>query len=158
MNVASRSFGVAKHYVFPDVFITMKQKFLDWVKVTLRESAWAPLSVILFYIFGLAVHLYDLFPVMDIPSHFMGGIAITYFYRSAIRNSHNLLGETPYPIQVVSAIALTGTTTILWEFYEFVTDFLLSTHKIRGLEDTLTDLFVGLMGALVFSLLYKRRD
>jgi len=158
MNVASRSFGVAIHYVFPDVFITMNQKFSDWVKVTLRESAWAPLCVMLFYIFGLAVQLYDLFPVMDIPSHFMGGVAITYFYRSAIRNSRNLLGETPHPIQVVSAIALTGTTAVFWEFYEFITDFLLSTNKIRGLEDTLTDLFVGLMGALVFSLLYKRRD
>lgn len=136
----------------------MNQKLFDWIKTTLRESAWAPLCVMSFYIGGLAVHLYDLLPVMDIPSHFMGGVAITYFYRTAIRNSRDLLGETPYPIQVLFAFALTGTTTILWELYEFIMDFLLGTHKIRGLEDTLTDLFVGLMGALVFSLLYKRRD
>lgn len=136
----------------------MNQKNFDWIKTTLRESAWAPLGVIILYIFGLAVHLYDLFPVMDIPSHFMGGMAITYFYRAAIRNSREPLGETPYPIQVLFAFALTGTTTILWEFYEFITDFFLGTHKIRGLEDTLTDLFFGLLGALVFSLLYKRRD
>lgn len=136
----------------------MSQTFFNWFKTTLRESAWAPLCVILLYISGLALHLYDLFPVLDVPSHFLGGMAITYFYRSAIRNSREMLGETPHPIQVLSAIALTGTTAILWEFYEFITDFLLGTHKIRGLEDTLTDLFVGLMGALVFSLLYRRRN
>src|SRR6266498_2902650 len=118
----------------------MNQKFSDWIKTSLRESAWAPLCVMVLYLSGLAVHLYDLFPVLDIPSHFMGGIAITYFYRSAIRNSRRLLGETPHPIQVLLAFALTGTTTILWEFYEFITDFFLGTHKIRGLEDTLTDL------------------
>jgi hypothetical protein len=136
----------------------MNQKFSDWIKTSLRESAWAPLCVMVFYLSGLAVHLYDLYPVLDIPSHFMGGMAITYFYRSAIRNSRQLLGETPHLIQALLAFALTGTTTILWEFYEFITDFFLGTHKIRGLEDTLTDLFVGLMGALVFSLLYRRRN
>ena len=135
----------------------MNQEHLNWIKTIVRESAWAPLSVISFYAFGLATHLYDLFPVLDIPSHFMGGIAITYFYRSAIRNSRELVGETPHSIQVLLAFTLTGTTTILWEFYEKTLDTFLGTNKIRGLEDTLTDLFVGLMGALFFSWLYKRR-
>lgn len=135
----------------------MNQTFFNWAKTTLRESAWAPLCVILFYVFGLSVHLYDVYPLMDIPSHFMGGVAITYFYRSAIRNSRELLGETPYPIQVLFAFTLTGTTTIFWEFYELVTDFYFGTSKIRGLEDTLTDLFVGLLGALILSVFYKRR-
>ena len=135
----------------------LNQKRFDWLKATLRESAWAPLCILLFYGFALAVHLFDLFPVIDIPTHFIGAIAITYFYRSAIRNSRQLVGETPHSIQVLLAFTLTGTTTILWELYEKTLDTFLGTNKIRGLEDTLTDLFVGLMGALFFSWLYKRR-
>ena len=136
----------------------MDQKISNWIKTTLHESGWAPLCIFVFYILALTVHLFDLLPILDVPSHFIGAIAITYFYRSAIRNSGDVFGETPYPIQVWFAFTLTGTTTILWELYELTLDFFLDTNKIRGLEDTLTDLFVGLMGAFVFSVFYRHRN
>jgi hypothetical protein len=82
---------------------------------------------------------------------------ITYFYRSAIRNSQKFLGEIPVPIQILLAFTATGTTTVLWEFYENILDYFLRTHMVRGLTDTLTDLLLGLSGGLVFSLLYRRR-
>ena len=129
----------------------------DWILVTLRESIWAPLSVFGFYLLGLAVHLYDLYPFLDIPTHFLGGVTITYFYRSAIRNSQNFLGEVPVPIQTLFAFTCTGTTTVIWEFYENFFDRFFGTHMVRGLEDTLVDLFLGLSGALLLSLLYRRR-
>ena len=125
--------------------------------MTLRESLWAPVSVFGLYLIGLVVHLYDLYPFLDIPTHFMGGVTITYLYRCAIRNSQSFLGEIPFPIQVVFAFTCTGTTTVLWEFYENFGDRFLGTHMVRGLEDTLVDLFLGLSGALVLSLLYRRR-
>ena len=125
--------------------------------MTLRESLWAPLSVFGFYLFGLAIHLYDFYPPLDIPTHFLGGVTITYFYRSAIRNSQDFLGEIPLPIRILFALTCTGTTTVLWEFYENFGDRFLGTQMVRGLEDTLVDLFLGLSGALVLSLLYRRR-
>jgi hypothetical protein len=133
------------------------QTYFNWIFATLRESAWGPLSVFLFYLLGLAFHLYALFPPLDIPTHFMGGVMITYFYRSAIRNSQKFLGEIPVPIQILLAFTATGTTTVLWEFYENILDYFLRTHMVRGLTDTLTDLLLGLSGGLVFSLLYRRR-
>jgi len=136
--------------------ITRKQ-ITDWILATLRESAWAPLSVFGFYLFGVAIDLYDWYPWLDIPTHFLGGVAITYMYRSAIRNSQNLLGEIPQAIQILLAFTCTGTTTILWEFYENIYDYLFGTHIVRGLEDTLVDLFLGLSGALVLTLFYRRR-
>lgn len=136
---------------------TTKQTLISWVLVTLRESAWAPLSVFGFYLLGLALNLYDLFPPLDIPTHFMGGVAITYFYRSAIYNAQAFLGGIPLPIRVLLALTSTGTTTILWEFYENSFDTLFGTQMVRGLNDTLVDLFLGLSGALVLSLLYRRR-
>ena len=105
-----------------------KKYLFNWIVATLRESAWAPLSVFGFYLFGLAVHLFDNIPYMDIPTHFMGGVAITYFYRSAIRNSQEFLGEIPLSIQIIFAFTSTGTTAVLWEFYENILDHFFGFH------------------------------
>jgi hypothetical protein len=134
-----------------------KYRLTTWIIETLREAAWAPLSVVAFYAIGLTFQLFDLFPVLDIPSHFAGGVAITYFYRLAIKHAQKLVGEIPFPIQVLLAFTCTATTTIFWEFYENLLDFFLGTHMVRGLHDTIMDLFVGLSGALVLSLFYKGR-
>ena len=133
------------------------QRFISWIIYTLREAAWAPLGVLGFYGIGLALDLFDSFPYLDIPTHFIGGVVITYFYRVATRHSQKLLGEIPYPIQVLLGFTSAGTTTILWEFYENLADSFLGTQMVRGLEDTITDLFVGLLGALVVSVFYKAR-
>lgn len=135
---------------------TIKQ-LAEWVLTTLREAAWAPLGVFGFYLFGLAVDLYDLYPPLDIPTHFMGGVSITYFYRSAIYHSQGIVGDIPLPIRIIFAFTCTGTTTVLWEFYENTFDFLFGTQMVRGLEDTILDLFLGVSGALVLSLFYRRR-
>jgi len=129
-----------------------------WIFDTLREAAWAPLSVFGSYLLGLAFRLFEIFPFLDIPTHFLGGVAITYFYRVAIQHSQTLVGKIPFPIQVVFAITCTGTTTILWEFYENIFDFFFGTQMVRGLEDTIMDLFIGLLGALVLSMFYRRRS
>jgi hypothetical protein len=134
-----------------------KTTFFNWIILTLKESAWAPLSIFGFYLAGLALHLFDLFPSLDVPTHFMGGAAITYFYRSAIRNSQGIAGDIPLPVQIIFAFTCTGTTTVLWEFYENILDRVFGFHMVRGLEDTLVDLILGLSGALVLSLLYRKR-
>jgi hypothetical protein len=134
-----------------------KQQFFNWVVATLQESGWAPLSVFGFYLFGLVFHLFKLFPTLDIPTHFLGGVVITYFYRSAIGNSQRIVGDIPLPIQILLAFTCTGTTIILWEFYENLFDFFLGTRMVRGLEDTILDMLLGLLGALVLSAFYRRR-
>ena len=134
-----------------------KSQFYNWIIATLRESAWAPLSVVGFYVLGLALHLFDKYPTLDIPTHFMGGVAITYFYRSAIRNSQRIVGDIPLSVRIIFALTCTGTTIILWEFYENIMDHVFGFHMVRGLEDTIVDMFVGLSGALVLSLLYRKR-
>lgn len=134
-----------------------KQQLIDWVLATLREAAWAPLSVVVFYSLGLALHLFKMFPFIDMPTHFMGGVTITYFYRVAIRNSQKFLGDIPAPIQILLAFTATGTTTVLWEFYENLMDHFFGFQMVRGLEDTIIDLAMGLSGALVLSLFYRKK-
>jgi hypothetical protein len=133
-----------------------KKQIVNWISITLREAAWAPLSILAFYSLGLALHLYDLFPPLDLPSHLLGGVAITYFFRSAIKNSQSLVGDIPILIQIIFAFTCTGTTIIFWEFYENLLDRFFGTHMVRGLEDTIVDMVLGLLGALVFTLLYRR--
>jgi hypothetical protein len=134
------------------------QGFVGWIFATLREAAWAPLGVFGAYLLGLAFQLFELFPFLDIPFHFLGGVVITYFYRVAIRRSQKLVGDIPSLIQVLFAFTCTGTTTIFWEFYEYIFDFFFATQMVRGLEDTVIDLFLGLLGALAVSLFYRRID
>jgi len=134
-----------------------KKQFFAWIIDTLREAAWAPLGVFLFYLIARSLQLFSLFPPLDIPTHFLGGVVITYFYRVAIRNAQRLVGEIPFPVQILFAFTCTGTTTIFWEFYEYVFDFLFDTHMVRGVTDTTVDFFVGLLGALSLSVFYRRR-
>ena len=94
---------------------------------------------------------------MTYSHHWIFRAAITYFYRSAIKNSQNIVGEIPIPIQILLAFTCTGTTIIFWEFYENALDYFLGTHMVRGLEDTMIDMFLGVLGALVLSLFYRRR-
>ena len=135
-----------------------KHQFFGWVSSTLRESAWAPLGVVAVYLIGLAFRLYLIFPPLDIPTHFLGGVAITYFYLSAIRNSQKFLGDIPLPVQVLLAVTSTGTTTVLWEFYENIVDYFFGTHMVLGLGDTLKDMYLGLLGAVVLALFQRRRQ
>jgi len=134
-----------------------RQQWIDWIFATLREAAWAPLSILGSYLLALAFHLFKLFPPLDLPFHFLAGVILTYFYRSVIKNSQKLVGEIPFLIQVLFAFTCTATTTILWEFYENILDFFFGTHVVRGLQDTIMDLFIGLLGAFVFSVFYRRR-
>jgi len=136
--------------------VNHKKQIMDWVSATLRESAWAPLAVFGFYLVGLVFDWYDHFPPLDIPTHFMGGVAITFFFRSAIKQSQKFLGDIPSLIQILFAFTCTGTTIILWEFYENAFDHLFGTTMVRGLEDTVVDMFIGMMGALALTLFYRR--
>ena len=135
-----------------------RQNSTEWILDTLRQAAWAPLSVFLFYLLARSVQLYKLVPIMDIPTHFLGGVVITFFYRTAIRHSQKLVGAIPLPVQVLFAFTCTATTTIFWEFYEYIFDYFFGTQMVRGVTDTTVDFFVGLLGALVLSLFYRRQD
>ena len=130
-----------------------RQKLLSWFLMTVRESIWAPLGVVVSYLVVKAFDGYLLYPPLDIPTHFLGGVAIAYFYRSAITNSQKLVGSIPLPVQSLLTLTCTGTTTILWEFFEYSSDLFFHTNMVLGLEDTLKDMFMGLLGGLILLLL-----
>ena len=121
----------------------------SWLIPSLRRAAWAPLTVLAFYaVAAKALDAYIHYPWLDMPTHFFGGMAATYFYlvaaRHALQPALSAAGAIP-----LLAIGQTAMTAILWEFLEYLADILFGTQMVLGSTDILRDLFFGLAGALV---------
>jgi hypothetical protein len=126
---------------------------LPWLTRTLRRAAWAPILVLGLHVIAARVlGLYRLWPPTDIPMHFLGGIAIAYFFSHAYRAAEelDLLGRPSALLYVVMVFALVCSSTVFWEFAEFLADRYLRTHMQGGLEDTLGDMLVGIVGGVAF--------
>jgi hypothetical protein len=121
------------------------------LNLTIRQAAWAPVSVLTFcVIVAKAFNGYLLFPSLDIPTHFIGGVAGSYFLCRLIANLESVFGRIPRLIQSLFVCTGVGTVAMCWEFSEFVADRVLGTTMQLGLHDTLSDLFFGLLGSVVF--------
>lgn len=83
------------------------------------------------------------------PTHFCGGVAMTYFYMVAGTHSQALIGRIPKPVHLLMALGLTAITAVVWEFLEYSSDMILGTKMNLGVSDTLSDLFFGLAGGVV---------
>lgn len=115
---------------------------------TLRQAAWAPLIVFVFF-YAVAAEVFNayiLYPWLDMPTHFCGGLSITYFYLAAAEHAQALTGPIPRSARLMMAMGLTAITAVLWEFAEYASDVLLHTEMNLGVSDTLSDLFFGLLG------------
>ena len=98
--------------------------------------------------------LYVAYPPTDVAMHFLGGIAIAYFlWRAAVLASQagplGSIGRTGLGVMV---FGLTCAAAVFWEFAEYLSDRCLGTKAQLGLEDTLGDMLVGIMGGLGFLL------
>ena len=121
-----------------------------FLKTSFQQAAWAPAVVLICYVIAAkGFSAYILYPWLDIPSHFCGGLAITYFFCTAIRYSQSVFGNIPKAVQLTLAVGLTAISAIVWEFFEYLSDHLLGSKVNLGVFDTLSDLFFGLLGAVI---------
>lgn len=131
---------------------------IEWIFRTLREAAWAPLLVLALFLAAVGFFdAYTRFPRLDKPTHFLGGLAVAYFFWCGWSQARALTGHFPRVSQAAFAFGGTAASAILWEIYEFLSDHFLATHMQHGLEDTLSDVFFGLSGAAVYLLLRRSR-
>ena len=122
-----------------------------WIRRTLLQAAWAPLTIFAFYaIAAKGFNAYIKAPWLDMPTHFFGGMAMTYFYTVAIKNSQVLIGKIPRIIHSILSVGLIAINAILWEFLEYTSDLAFNTKMNLGVSDTLSDLFFGLLGGVIF--------
>jgi hypothetical protein len=126
----------------------------------LREAAWAPALVLAVYLLTARVlHLYTPFPDLDMPMHLVGGIGAAFFFLRSFQvlARGEILGKPNRLAIRLLAFSSTSVAAIAWEIAEFASDRLLSTREQLGLEDTMVDLVLGGLGALLLVWLLPER-
>lgn len=129
-----------------------------WVRQSIRWHGWVPIAffsahVVATKAFDAYLHL----PWLDLPMHFFGGVAIAYFFSCSLRSplATLVLGRISTFGACLLILAGTCSATVVWEFAEWVTDALGITQAQLGLEDTLLDMLLGLLGGLFLILVHK---
>jgi hypothetical protein len=118
-----------------------------------RRAAWLPLGVFLTHVVAARIfNAYESFPLLDVPMHLVGGIAIAYFIRESllIFCKARLLGPIDAVVELILVFSLVCTAAVFWEFAEFAADRIINTHSQRGLEDTLADMLMGIIGGALY--------
>lgn len=119
--------------------------------------AFPTLVLIAHFIASKGLHLYAIFPNLDVPFHFIGGLSIAYmtsqiipyFEKEGILS--NPIGREIFALLLFS---VTATATVLWEFAEFAIDQWLNTNIQLNLANTMQDQFMGILGGVVWMLLF----
>lgn len=86
--------------------------------------------------------------------HILGGVVIAYFFHGAsiAASRHGVIGPFHRVNHIALVFALTCAATVFWEFGEFIVDRTFGTNAQLGLDDTLGDMLLGILGgvALIF--------
>lgn len=136
------------------------RQLIGWVLSAVRAAGWAPIAVFAAHVIAsrvLGTHL--AFPSLDIPMHLAGGAAITYFFwRSLhVQESRFVVGEMVSASAGLLSFTAVATAAVVWEFAEWISDRYMSTHAQLGLEDTLLDMLLGIVGGLIVVLVAVMR-
>lgn len=126
---------------------------LRWTTRTLRAAGWAPLLVFgLHLVLSRGFAVYAVFPELDIPMHFLGGVAIACFFHRALcaEEAREFLGPMSTLGREAFALAAVFAAAMLWEFAEWTTDRLGVSHAQLSLDDTLLDMAFGVVGGAAF--------
>ncbi len=116
------------------------------LKLSLPILVW-PGAVFFLHLVATYTGLYWQYRWLDTPFHLAGGMSIalaTYFW---LRNI-----AKPNWILWLLLITVTGTVAVLWEFAEYIGDEWFHVYMQIGLFDTLKDLYCGLVGAIIVTL------
>lgn len=109
---------------------------------------WPPFLLFVFswiFYFG---GLFDSVFWFDDAMHVLGGLFIgcTYFFVLSYFESRKYLRLNKF-FKFLFVVSLVAFTAIFWEFYEFVLALFTSISTQPSLEDTLFDLFLGVVGS-----------
>jgi len=101
-------------------------------------------------------HLYMLFPNMDIPFHYLGGLSIAFTSAQILSHleKENITPSLNRIIFMVLMVSLTATAAVFWEFAEFIGDQLFHTNIQISLANTMQDQFLGVLGGMTMVIIY----
>lgn len=104
-----------------------------------------------------------MFPNMDIPFHYIGGLSIacTSAQFLSYLEQEKIISRLNRVIFIVLILSLTATAAVFWEFGEFIGDRLFYTNIQVSLANTMQDQFLGVLGGMTVVVIYVgifRRD
>ena len=104
--------------------------------------------------------LYEMFPAIDIPFHYLGGLSIAYTCARVLSylESERVTAVLNRAIFLVLLLSLTATVAVFWEFAEFISDQILATNLQPSIANTMQDQFLGILGGGTWALMYFKRD
>lgn len=119
------------------------------------------LVVLLHGLLSLGFDAYTRMPSLDIPMHFLGGVAIAFTFKGLLELAE-ASGDLRVPtgwVQFLLLVSFVTSAATSWEFVEYISDVFFSTGAQKGLEDTLLDMFLGILGGATFAawVLYRER-
>ena len=132
---------------------------IGWKALTVG-GGWVPLLVFTTHLFlSRVIYLYKIWPSTDIPMRFSGSMAIAFFVsrcfqlmpRVSIKRSRVVL------LELLLIGSLTASTAVFWEFAEFSYDQLFGTNVQVSLANTMQDMAMGIIGAIVFIVIRIRQ-
>jgi uncharacterized membrane protein YjdF len=113
------------------------------------------------FVLGFGYRLYLRTGLFDITLHFLGGLGVYLTLYQFVSKDFLKVPRWQFIILLLGATTLIG---VLWEFTEYVTSTTIGTihgiELIGNLRDTLEDLFLDILGALVGSFIrpgFKKR-
>ncbi|MFH1607575.1 MAG: hypothetical protein ABIA78_00395 [archaeon] len=117
-----------------------------------------PASVFFFSLFiDYALGVYDVFPWVDIPMHFLGGVAVGYMFFLFIRlfREKGFIRIENRILFIIVIVALVSLIAVLWEFYEFIMVSYFGFPWQEEIGNTMLDLFMGMCGGLSVGIFSK---
>ena len=119
-----------------------------------------PIIIFVLHSISLRIlNLYAIFPNLDIPFHYVGGLSIAY--ASALILSYmqkeRLIPTLNKVITFVLILSVTATVAVFWEFAEFLGDTFLNMNLQGSIANTMQDQFLGILGGLTWAVIYSRR-
>jgi hypothetical protein len=118
-----------------------------------RGVAWAPLSVLIGH--SVFAKFFGHEPFVDPVMHFSGGVAAAYFFRKVSMMSNEVFGELTDLSHDLLSFGLTCSIALFWEIAEFISDTFLETNVQTSNANTMNDLILGIVGALMYLLLRR---
>ncbi len=129
----------------------------SWIRAGIREAGWAPLTVFVAHAIFVFTGGYRSAPHFDNVLHLCGGMAMAHFFAVCLQCAQRSgwAGQPSMSLLDLCTLALTGTATVLWEFAEWIQNFVVAGHIQLTINDTLKDMAVGLAGG-AFIIGWKR--
>ena len=113
-----------------------------------REVGWAPVTVLVLH--SVSGRIFGHEPYVDPAMHFSGGVVAAYFFRNAGSIGSRFLGTPTHLALDLLAFGLTCAVALLWELGELVSDEYLGTNVLRDVHNTVRDLFLGMLGGILY--------